>query len=165
MRVSISHQQGFTIFDSLYFAGIIVGAFAGYKYGFVRFEVIGAIGGLLVGGTLGYAVVRLLYILLARRLKYGLEKESSRQLRDRLYNKDQYFIAHLILFHLLNRGEDIRGELSFVIGLINSESSDRRRFGWGTLKFAYPEIADQIAEYQPMDSTEKCRAIAKQITF
>lgn len=165
MRTLVSNQRGFTLFGLLCFFGAIIGAIIGYKYGFFRFGPTYSVACSLAGGVIGYTVFRLPYLFVDRRIQYILKNETSQQLRDRLYIKDQYFIILLILTQLINRHENINNELSFVIGLIRSDSIDRRRFGWAALNFAYPKIAIQIAEYQPTDRTEKCRTLASRINF
>lgn len=158
----MNHQRGFfTFFDALIVVGIIAGIFIGYKCGLLWFGTIGAIGGALAGGVMGYIVARLPWVFADRSIKLKLAKESSQQLRERLHR--EYFAALLILAQLMKRGEDISDELPWVIDLLKSEDKNRRIFGWRTLKFAFPKIAAQIAEYRPTDSTEKCRALASRL--
>ncbi|MCL2871895.1 MAG: hypothetical protein FWF41_02765 [Betaproteobacteria bacterium] len=158
----MNHQRGFfTFFDALIVIGIIAGIFIGHKCGLLWFGTTGAIGIALVGGAMGYIVARLPWVFANRSIKQRLEKEPSQQLRERLHH--EYFVAHLILAQLMKRGEDISNELPWVIGLIKSEDKNRRIFGWSALKFAFPKIAAQIAEYRPTDSTERCRALASRL--
>ncbi|MBF0497353.1 MAG: hypothetical protein HQK58_12395 [Deltaproteobacteria bacterium] len=157
------NQRGYTVFDLLSFGGFFVGIFIGSKYGYINFGMVGGLAGAVIGGGAGFLVCRLPYVFASRLAQRSLEKESSQHLRERLRSDNEYYIAHLLLAHLMKRGEDITDELPSIINLIRSESSDRRCFGWAALKFAFPETASKIAEYQPKDSTDKCRTIASRL--
>ncbi len=148
-------QRGFTMFDLLGFVGLCAGICVGAKYGGVIGAAIGALAGLLLG--------RLPYSAASWAARRKLEQASSQALRERLRSGKEYFIAHLLLAHLMKRGEDVSGELPVIVGLIKSASSEQRRFGWAALKFAFPDNASKLAGFDPRDSVEKCREAASRI--
>ncbi len=163
MWLQMNKQRGYTIFALFSLCGIFAGIFIGGKYGYVELGLVGGLAGVVIGGGAGFLIGRLPYAFISRSAQRSLEKESSQRLRERLRTGNEYYIAHLLLAHLMKRGEGIADELPSIINLIKSESSDRRRFGWAALKFAFPETASKIAEYQPNDSTDKCRTLVSRL--
>ena len=157
------NQRGYTIFDLFSLGGVIAGSFIGGKYGFLNLGFIGGLTGAVIGAGAGFLLGRLPYLFASFSAKRSFEKESSQRLRERLRRGNEYYVSHLLLAQLMKRGENIASELPSIVDLIKSESSERRRFGWAALKFAFPETASKIAEYQPEDSIDKCRTLVSRL--
>jgi len=157
------NQRGYTIFDLFILGGIFAGIVIGGEYGYLNLGSTGGLAGAVLGGGAGLLLARLPYVFAAHWTKRSLEKESSQRLRERVREGNEYYISHLLLAHLMKRGEDIAIELPSIVNLIKSESRERRRFGWAALQFAFPETASKIAEYQPDDSTDKCCALVARL--
>lgn len=163
MRLRVTNQRGYTIFDVFKCVTVVAGILIGSKYGYIKFGVIGAFVGSIIGSGAGFIVGRLPYLYVAHLTQRNLENETSQRLRERLRSGNEFYIAHLLLAHLMKRGEGIGDELPFIINLLKSDDSDRRRFGWSALKLAFPETASMIAEYQPTDTTDKCQTIVSRL--
>lgn len=163
MRMQMSDQRGYSLFDVLIVCGLLAGIGIGYKNGHAGFGMVGGIAGAVVGGAVGLIVGRLPYLLISYFIEHSLDKEDSQRLRVRLRSGKEYFITHLLLGQLMKRGESVIDELPMVVSLMKSESNDQRRLGWGALKLAFPEVASKVSDYRPMDSTDKCRVIASRI--
>lgn len=131
--------------------GLVLGADAGQA----RLGLIGAAAGALLGGVLGYLAGRLPFALACHWLMRDFSRQSSQRLRERL--TAEYYVSHLILAELMRRGEDISGDLPAVLTLLRSESPDERKFGLGSLQLAFPELAQQLSDFDPRESTESCR--------
>lgn len=161
MWLRMIKQQGYSLFDLFIFFGVTAGIIIGSKCGYGNLGVAGAV----LGGAIGALMGWLPYAVASYFVQRSLEKESVQQLRDRIRSGNEYFITPLLLAHLLRRGENVADELPFIIELIKSDSADRRRFGWAALKFAFPEIASEIPEFRPHDSTDKCRTLASHLNY
>ena len=144
-----------TCFDLLLIVAVPAGLWLGASTGYARFGTAGAVAGSLLGGVLGYLLGRLPFVLAARWLMTGLSRHSSHRLRERLAT--EYYVSHLILAELMRRGEDISVDLPAVLALLRSDSPDERRFGFGSLQLAFPELARQLSDFDPADPTEHCR--------
>lgn len=156
----MNKQHGYTMFGLLTVCGVFFGLAIGVRYGYSIFGLIGGLVGGVAGCGVGFIVGRLPYIIASYHIQRSFESQSSQRLRERLRDGNEYYIAHLLLAYLMRRGEDITNELPYIISLLKAESFDRRRFGWTALKLAFPKTAAMITEYQPNESTEKCRIIA-----
>jgi hypothetical protein len=163
MHASASRQRGyFTLFDAFEVSGLILGGILGGEYGYANFGYIGGVVGLLVGGFAGLIILRLPFALSLLFMRRNLEKSSSQKLRERLHN-GEYYIAHHIIPQLLVQGEDVSDEIPLFIDWMKAETEFCRRCGWVSLKLVLPEIPSCVDEYNPMDSTEKCRELALRI--
>lgn len=151
-------ERHLTLFDFLHFWGCTAGIGLGMRYGYDFGGWAGGVAGAVVGGYVGLVAGRLPLGLVVFWEQRSLKKQSSQQLRERLRRGDEYFITHLLLAHLMARGEDVASELPCIVALLRSDSETRRYFGWSALKLAFPEVASTIAPYQPSDSPEQCRA-------
>jgi uncharacterized protein YggL (DUF469 family) len=163
MIALVNRQRGyFTLFDVLELTGLLIGGFYAGKYGYASFGYIGGIIGLLVGGFVGLIIFRLPFALSLFFMRRNLEKSSSQELRERLHN-GEYYDAHFLLAHLLERGEDVSNEIPLFIDWMKADNELCRQYGWFSLKLVLPEIPSCVNEYNPMDSTEKCRELALRI--
>lgn len=149
----------FTLFDALEISAIGIGMIIGAKHGYVVFGTTGAVMGSVIGGGIGFLAGRLPWVLGSRWVNRRYAADSNERLRERLRSGKEYFVSHILLAHLMSRGENVADELPCIVALINSEYVDRRHFGWAALKLAFPDRAQKIASYQPSDSTEKCRSV------
>ncbi len=150
-------------FNMLRFVALVGGVLLGAKFGYSYLGVVGMLLGALCGGGVGWFVGRVPWLVASRLTQKSLELVDSQRLRERLRNGSEYFISHLLLAHLMARGESIDDELPVIVGLLISESGDKRRFGWEALKFAFPTSAAKICEFVPSDSLEKCRAVVAKL--
>jgi len=149
-----------TIFHVFELAGIGLGLYWGAHYGYAHFGMTGGIVGAILGVVAGLFVGRIPFLLAWRTL--NIEKKSTEQLRE-IFKQDQYYIFHLALAALMARGEDVTPEKPRILDLLLSDASDRRRFGWGSLQVAFPELAAQLPEFDPehpsQDHLDKIRAM------
>jgi hypothetical protein len=144
-----------TCFDVFHVLIVLAGLFLGGAAGYARFGTIGAVAGCVLGGILGFLAGRVPFALALGWTMRGFSRQSTERLRERLAS--QYYISHVILAELMSRGEDIRVDLPVILALLRSDLFDERRFGFHSLKLAFPEVASRLADYNPADSTESCR--------
>lgn len=157
------NQRGFTIFDLLTFLGICLGILYGIRYGFEKQDIFGGLLGGFIGLGVGYFVGKLPYALVSAHANRLLENETSEKLRVRIRNGNEYYIIHLLLAHLMKRGENISNELPCIISLMCSDDFERRKFGWHALRLGYPEIATIVADYEPSNTVENCYSVMSRL--
>lgn len=145
----------FTAFDLLQMLGALMGAAGGGWVGHGLLGWVGAALGTLVGWVAGFVVGGLPFFFAARSLVGHLSHEDLSSLVRRLV--DEFYISHLILAELKRRGEDLARFEEPILGLMQSESNDRRRHGWASLQRFYPARAEALANYAPEASVEDCR--------
>jgi hypothetical protein len=153
----------FTLFDFLKWIAIIAGGSFGTHYGIAWSggNIAGGIAGLLVGMAGGLLIGCL---PLAAGLFYmhsRLKRTSSEALRKSL--RQQYFISHILIEHLMKRGEDVSNEIPLFLDWMRSESNEQRKFGWVALKLVSPQMASKIDRFNPDDATEKCLELVNRI--
>ncbi len=143
----------------------LCGAFIGLGSGFVigqkLFGWVGAIVGSGIGFYCGLVVGRLPQVIVGAMLKQKLKRSDTATLKRRLEN--EYFISHLIIACLVVRGEPVEQFRKYIFSLLNSDSWDKRRFGWTNLKIWFPELAKRIGSFNPKDSSELCKEKLKTI--
>ena len=117
------------------FLGVSVGIFAGHHwFGWIG-GTVGAVVGFYVGGMAG----RLPFAITTVLLKRDLDKCDVATLRSRLENEP--YIAHLIISHLLIRGEPVESFQGYVSKLLTSDCPERRRCGEHILRI-WPETGN-----------------------
>jgi hypothetical protein len=147
-----------TMYDMIATCSALMGGVVGASIGYRVAGTGGAVGGGLVCGYVCLVAGRLPSYLALRSVRAGFRRQTVDQLRADL--KKRYYVIHLILAELMIRGEDISRELPVVVDLLSSDSQDKRRFGIGALRLAFPELAQQIPDYDCSESAEVCRAKA-----
>ncbi|NBC41207.1 hypothetical protein GTZ93_15360 [Corallococcus exiguus] len=145
----------FTVFDLFRLLSVLAGAGVGAFVGHGLLGWMGAAGGVLVGWVVGYGVGGLPFFFVARFLNNDLRRADPASLSQRL--EAEYFISHLILAELAQRGEDLAKYEEPILQLLRSESGDRRRHGWASLRFFYPARAEALADYKYEAPAEECR--------
>lgn len=140
-----------TLFDVLQFAGWICGAILGAKFGHSYFGTTGGVVGGIVGLIIGHFVGRLPFVLAWAAL--GIKRKSPTELRQ-ILDGEQYFIYHLALAGLMAKGEDIEMYRPKIINMLTSSESAQREFAWGCVCLAFPDIASQLKDYDPLTKTE-----------
>lgn len=149
-----------TIFHVFELAGIGLGLYWGAYYGHAWYGIPGAIAGAVLGIVVGFFAGKIPFLIAWCSL--GIERKSTEELRE-IFKQDQYYIFHLALAALMARGEDVTPEKPRILDLLLSDASDRRRFGWGSLQVAFPELAAQLPEFDPehpsQDHLDKIRAM------
>lgn len=143
-----------TIFDVLQFAGWILGAILGAKYGQHCFGTTGGVVGGIVGLIVGHFVGRLPFALAWAAL--GIRRKSPTELR-KILDGEQYFIYHFALAGLMAKNEDIEMYRPKMVNMLVSPHSDERQFAWVCVRLAFPDIASQLKEYDPLKKTELCQ--------
>jgi hypothetical protein len=155
-------SSSFTLFGLIRIAFVMAGIVIGGSWGSAWFGSVGGFTGGALGVIVGYIIGGVPYALSIRTLQNSLDKETDLQLRDRIASGKEYYISHLLLAQLMKRGQDVTDMLPSIVDLLESESSDRRRFGWGSLKFAFPEIASKISTFHPNgDLQERTKLLAR----
>ena len=149
-----------TLFDVLQFAGWIFGAILGAKYGQNWFGTTGGVIGGIVGLIIGHFVGRLPFILAWAAL--GIKRKSPSELR-KILDGEQYFIYHLALAGLMAKDEDIEMYRPKMVNMLMASNSDERKFAWGCVCLAFPDIASQLKDYDPLKKTEICQEQVKAI--
>ena len=135
----------FTIFHLFELISAVSGIAAGAVVGQRSLGWIGVVLGSVAGFFAGRMVGRVPYAIAGQMLKRDLTRCDAATLRSRL--EREYYISHLIIAHLLVRGETVESFSDYVASLRHSDSPDRRRFGEQLLR-TWPEMA------QPSASTE-----------
>ena len=129
----------FTLFHLFELIGAFAGAAVGIGLGHKGLGWIGVVVGAAVGFIAGRILCRVPYAISSELLKRDLQRCDVATLRCRLDR--EYFIAHLIIAHLVVRGEPIESFRSYVSGLLRSDCPDRRRFGENILRI-WPETGE-----------------------
>lgn len=137
-----------TAFDVIQWATIFAGAYSGFALGSKHFGLFGGIVGGVVGLIAGYFLGRLPFLIVWRFL--GIRRKSTEELKS-IFQRDQFFVFHLALAELMARGVDVSGEKPRVLDLLLSTASDRRRFGWGSLQLAFPDLAAALSGFDPQN--------------
>jgi hypothetical protein len=151
----------FTLFHVFELVGALVGFFSGLAFGQKAFGWIGAIVGAGTGFYCGLVLGRLPYAIVSTRLKRKLKRSDTATLKQRL--EKEYFISHLIIACLVVRGEPVEQFRDYVFSLLHSDLSDKRQFGWRNLQIWFPELAQRVGDFNPMNSTEICKEKLKTI--
>ncbi len=98
-----------TIFHLFEIGGVVLGGILGYHFGNQWFGIFGGIILCVIGLPIGYIVGKIPFIIGWKLL--NIKGKTTEELRE-IFKKDQYFIYHLALPHLMARGEDIRKDCS-----------------------------------------------------
>jgi hypothetical protein len=133
--------------------GLIVGSRAG-----VPGALLGAVG----GGVLGLVCGRLPAAMVLAFFHLYLRRRSSEELRASL-RTGECRAVNLLLLELALRGEDIRQELDFVLEMLVSTSYDERCRGWAAMLTAFPELAEKVSDYSPIDTPSDRRAKVERV--
>ena len=95
-------------------------------------------------------------VLFAWKRFANLSNTTTAELRAWLQGR-QWPLYGQALTELKRRGEDIRQDITPVLGLLASISYQQRLDGWLILKQLYPELATRAADYNPRETIESCR--------
>ncbi len=148
-----------TVFDLILWVAIGTGGYLAFVVGSKHFGLAGGIVGAAAGALAGYLLGRLPFLIVWRSL--GIRRRSTEELKS-VFQRDQFFIFHLALAELMSRGVDVSGEKPRVLDLLLSTASDRRRFGWGSLQIAFPDLAARIQGFNPQNpSSDHLETIRK----
>jgi len=128
----------FTIFNLFELIGAFAGLAGGVALGHRWLGWVGVVFGGAFGFFAGRILGRVPYAISSEVLKRDLLRCDVATLRARL-DRD-YYIAHLIIAHLVVRGEPIESFRSYVSELLGSDCPERRRFGEQILRI-WPETA------------------------
>jgi hypothetical protein len=146
-----------TIFHIIPIAVLIWGAFLGYDY----YSWLGAIGGAMTGLVIGVLSSQILIVIGLRSM--NLQGQSTEKLRTHLHD-GVWPGYHLIFAELKLRGEEISNELDVVLSLLNDDSYQKRLHGWTILSRYFPDLAEQIPDYNPVEPAEVCRSKAQKFS-
>jgi hypothetical protein len=144
-----------TFFDLVHLLSVLIGLLVGGAAG-SRFGPGGAIAGGLVGVVTGLYLGNLPTKCMVRREHRKLASFSTAELRAQLHDVTCW-TPNFLLLELQARGEDIRGELPFVLSIMECEQQHRRTIGYAALCSAFPDVAKSLRTYNPMQPVEKCR--------
>lgn len=136
----------FTIFDVFALIGPCYGVFVGATKGYHYYGWWGGIAGAIVGFLIGLTAGRLPFLLAIIIVNFG--GKSTAQLRQ-VFRDDQYYIYHLALAALMERGEDISQVKPVIIATLASPDEDKRRFGWAALQLGYTDLAAALERFNP----------------
>jgi hypothetical protein len=131
----------FTIFDLSELIGAVAGFGVGVLTGWHWFGWPGVILGGVVGLVAGWIFGRVPFAIAGQFLRRNLARCDNATLRSRL--DTEYYIAHIIIAHLVIRGEPIESFRGYVAGLLNSDCPDRRRIGEYVVR-VWPQTAEPI---------------------
>ncbi len=127
-----------TVFHLFQWMGTLLGVSVGIIAGHHWFGWIGGTLGAVVGFYVGGLAGRLPFAITTALLKRDIDQCDVATLRSRLEN--EHYIAHLIIAHLLIRGEPVESFQSYVSRMLTSDCPERRRCGEDILRI-WPEIA------------------------
>jgi len=145
-----------TIFHVITFVATVVGLVNGIAFGAKFYGWIGGTIGGLLGGYIGLIAGRLPGFFSKRALLKNIREKTTDELLAILHG-NEFPLFLLVVAELAVRGEDIQKERSYVLKLLLSDNYAARICAWQTSQYFFPEVAKQIAEYQPKDSVEACR--------
>lgn len=129
----------FTLFHVFELIGAIVGAINGLVFGHKAFGWIGALLGAVLGFYVGLVVGRLPYSVAFAWMRCDLKQCDTPTLKRRL--EREYFLSQFIIAELVVRGEPVEQFRQYVLSLVQSDSSDKRRFGELNMRIWFPEAA------------------------
>ena len=144
-----------TIFHLFVFFGMVAGCVFGIRFGTRLIGWPSGVIGAVLGACAGFVVGKLPLALGLALLRFQLERSSVADLKLRL--QTEYFISHLIIAHLVVRGEPVDYFRDYVFSLLHSDIADKRRFGWHNLNIWFPELAKRIEDFNPVAPTADCR--------
>jgi len=166
VRLPRLRREFVTIFDWLEALGLMFGLAMGVAVARAsRSGWLAGIGFALLGACIGWVVGWLPAVLREWYRRRGLSKATTDALRTRLRDReiDMWLPYNLVIHELQRRGEDIRSELPFVVRLLSDDGSEERHHGWQILQVFFPDLAQEIADYDPSLGKATCQAKAASI--
>ena len=132
------------------------------RFGIRWFGIVGAIGGTVGGGCIGFVIGSIPTILVDEWMFRAMRNRSNAELKELIEkgegSKGQWkFLQTLALLNLQLRGEDVQAYLPRVLTLMESDDPETRLFGRDALRWGFTELAVQINDYNPQAFTEECR--------
>jgi len=152
-----------TIFQFIAFFGAVIGFAAGGVIGSKFYGTFGGFAGAIIGAYIGLITGRLPGFFGTRGLVRKIRCKKTEELRTILQG-NQSHLFYFTIAELAVRGEEIQKERGCVSKLLISDNYAARVCGWRTLQHFFPEDAKQIAEYNPKDSIDVCRAKTRILT-
>jgi hypothetical protein len=132
----------YTLFDFLVHVCCLIGAWFAGKYGYAQFGWWGALGGIALGGIAGALIGNLPLIAtlaLVRALTHcEMRLSSTDTLKTRL--ERNHLIAPQLITELVRRGAAPEQFRAYVVGLLQSESPDKRPFGTACARAWFPDL-------------------------
>ena len=147
----------FTVFHLFRLVGVLAGIPIGAKLGSRLGGPVGVVLGAVLGAVLGYVLSSLPELLVVRAWAREYSGKSTDELRAELHGVG-CLTVNLHLLELRRRGEDINGELPFLLDLLCSDSRERRIRGWAALTSVFPDAAASIVSYHIDDPPEARRS-------
>ena len=144
LLIPCRHERRLTLFDIFEWTYIVLGVFTGILFGWKQSGISGGIIGAVVGCLGGILLGRLPLFVGLQLL--GTRRKSTEEL-EAIFRRDQYYIFHLVLPELMSRGIDVSAHGPRVLGLLLSDDSDRRSFGWSCLQLAFPDLAGKLSGF------------------
>ncbi len=129
----------FTLFHVFELIGAVIGGVSGLVFGQKAFGWIGALLGGPLGFYVGLVVGRLPYSVVFAWMRRDLKKCDTPTLKSRLQR--EFFLSQFIIAELVVRGEPVEQFKQYVLSLVQSDSSDKRRFGEQNMRIWFPEGA------------------------
>ena len=134
----------FSVFHLFELIGAVVGTVIGLVFGHKGFGWFGALLGAAIGFYAGLILGRVPYSIAFVWMRCGLKKCDTATLRRKL--EREYFISQFIIAELVVRGEPVEQFREYVLSLVHSDSSDKRRFGEQNRRIWFPELETSARE-------------------
>ncbi|UCD57956.1 MAG: hypothetical protein JSV16_02250 [Candidatus Hydrogenedentota bacterium] len=153
----------FTLFHILWLAAVAGCVMVGTTVGLRHFGAIGLIAGGVIGFVVGALVGAVPEWVASWMFFREIKRSSNLELRSAVAEDGWNFCHTVALLQLAARGEDVRGELDRILGMLESDSKLTRIYGWDALRIVYPKETKIIADYNPRESAEGCRSKAAKL--
>lgn len=146
----------FTIFDAFELAVALGFLFVGGQTGFQHFGILGALVGAVLGGVVGYQIGRIAIVILKWLVVLYLRRMTTEELRAELRRPERE-VNHHAFAELVRRGEDISQDLEVVLPMLVAGYNVKRIYGIKILRRFFPDLAEKLPEYDPLDSLDTCK--------
>ena len=151
------HHTRFSLFVLLHLVSVMAGVLVGGSVGLTHFHTLGMIMGALLGFLVGALVGSLPNWLGKQWMFRSIQKSSTAELKACLHQGEWNFYQTMALLQLAARNEDVSGELPRIMGMLESDTTLTRVYGWDALRIVYTEVSQRIEDYNPHAPTVECR--------
>jgi len=143
------------MFDAIELAVALGFLIVGGQTGFQHFGILGALVGAVLGWVVGYQIGRIPIVILKWLVVLYLRRMTTEELRANL-RRPERLVNHHVFAELIRRGKDISQDLEVVL-LMLVAGYNKRIYGIKILRRYFPDLAEKLPEYDPLDSLDTCK--------